>query len=108
MLKLRIRLLTTALLLAFSLSCSALLFPLPQAVHTAAPETVTVQPETVPPLYELRSEEGEICIYHSGKLFRHTGVFVSSLPREDRALLEEGIAADSDQALASLLEDLCS
>ncbi|MCD8335500.1 MAG: hypothetical protein LUC35_09235 [Clostridiales bacterium] len=47
-------------------------------------------------------------MFRRGSLLTHTGVLAASLPREDRALLEAGIAAESDQELASLIEDLCS
>ncbi|MCC8074585.1 MAG: hypothetical protein LIO95_01350 [Clostridiales bacterium] len=112
MLKLRFALLLTAFSLALTLSCAALSSPWPQAVATAAETAIVASADEpsveVVPLYELRSVDGEICVFRNGSLLTHTGVLVSSLPREDRALLEEGIAAESDQELASLLEDLCS
>ncbi|MCD8353936.1 MAG: hypothetical protein LUC47_06455 [Clostridiales bacterium] len=114
MLKLRFALLLTAFSLALTLSCAALSSPWPQAVETAAETALAAasaddEPngEAVP-LYELRSVDGEICVFRSGDLLTHTGVLTASLPREDRALLEAGIGAKSDQELASLLEDLCS
>lgn len=111
--KLRFALLLTAFCLALSLSCAALSSPWPQAVETAAETALVTETDTAPdseaiPLYELRSVDGEICVFRRGSLLTHTGVLVSSLPREDRALLEVGIAAESDQELASLIEDLCS
>lgn len=111
--KLRACLLLSALWLASSLSLSALFMPSPQAVHTASQEQVTLQtapdaPASSPAHYELRATEGEVCVYQDGSLLQRTGVAVSSLPKEDRALLENGIAVDSMQALTSLLEDLCS
>lgn len=107
MLKLRAGLLLTALTLAIPLTFAALLLPASQAVDTCSPETLTLRQIQVP-LYELRDEGGEIWIYRRGQPHRPTGVSVASLPGEDRALLEEGIAADSEQTLTSLLEDLCS
>ncbi|MCD8052206.1 MAG: hypothetical protein LUE89_11110 [Clostridiales bacterium] len=111
--KLRFALLLTAFSLALTLSCAALSSPWPQAVETAAETALAAASadestgEAVP-LYELRSVDGEICVFRSGDLLTHTGVLTASLPREDRALLEAGIPAESDQELASLLEDLCS
>ncbi|MCD8147934.1 MAG: hypothetical protein LUD84_11785 [Clostridiales bacterium] len=111
--KLRFALLLTAFCLALSLSCAALSSPWPQAVETGAETALVTESADEPsgeavPLYELRSVDGEICVFRCGSLLTHTGVLVSSLPQEDRALLEAGIAAESDQELASLIEDLCS
>ncbi|MCD8189259.1 MAG: hypothetical protein LUD78_03405 [Clostridiales bacterium] len=111
--KLRFALLMTAFCLALALSCAALSSPWPQAVEAAAETALVTETDTAPdaetvPLYELRSVDGEICVFRSGSLLTHTGVLAATLPKEDRALLEEGIAAQSDQELASLLEDLCS
>lgn len=111
MIKIRACLLLLAIYLASALSLSAVLLPPPQqAVHTAAPEQVILQdvPDDPSPCYELRADGGEVCVYQNGSLLRRTGVAVSSLPKEDRALLEQGITVDSIQALTSLLEDLCS
>lgn len=113
MMKLRAVVLLTAFCLALSLSCAALSSPWPQAAETAASTVVVSEPAGAPigeaaPLYELRSVDGEICVFRRGSLLTHTGVLVASLPRGDRALLEAGIAAESDQELASLIEDLCS
>lgn len=111
--KLRFALLLTAFSLALSLSCAALSSPWPQSVETAAQTSVVSASsdeaaQTAIPLYELRSVDGEICVFRSGSLLTHTGVLTATLPREDRALLEAGISAETDQELASLLEDLCS
>ena len=110
--KLRFALLLTAFSLALTLSCAALSSPWPQAVETAAEAALAASADEpsgeAVPLYELRGVDGEICVFRSGSLLTHTGVLTASLPREDRALLEAGIAAHSDQELASLLEDLCS
>ncbi len=111
--KLRFALLLTAFSLALSLSCAALSSPRPQAVEASAETSIVAASADEPtgeavPLYELRSVDGEICVFRSGSLLTHTGVLTATLPREDRALLEVGIAAHSDQELASLIEDLCS
>ncbi|GEM_PF-2687269 len=123
--KLRFSLLAIALTLAAALSVSALLYAASPAVSASSAEQVTAaeappppqeQPADVPeespaapePLYVLRDVDGELCIFRNSRLLRHTGVYTASLPREDRELLAGGIAAGSEQALASLLEDLCS
>lgn len=87
--------------------------------YTPAPEQQVVEPvqglelpeepaPEQPPMYELRSVDGELCIFRGKTLIRSTGVYTLALPKEDRELLENGIAAASEEALASLLEDLCS
>jgi hypothetical protein len=60
------------------------------------------------PDYVLRSADGELCVFQGSRLLHRTGVYTRTLPREDQAHLEKGISADSQEALASLLEDLCS
>lgn len=74
---------------------------------TAAQLTVN-DAEEAHPLYVLRSDAGELCVFQDERIIRRTGVFISSLPEEDRSLLEVGIAAGSEQVLTGLLEDLCS
>lgn len=115
MLTIRIRLLAVALCTALLLSVSALMFSVSarqghaQAVSANVHEELTLlEEEPSSPLYVLRAEAGEICVFRNDQLIRHTGVAVSSLPAEDRTLLEAGIAASSEAALTALLEDLCS
>lgn len=84
----------------------AALLPTPQT-EVMAPQTVTEE-DAPPPCYVLRTDRGEVCIFEGDTLLRRTGVAVSSLPAEDRESLSIGIAASSQEALSSLLEDLCS
>lgn len=106
-LPLRFTILLYSAALAISLSVTALL----PSSHTQvlSPQSMTVEQEEQPPvIYVLKADAGELCIFKGSELLRRTGVFVSSLPEEDRFSLEAGITASSQQALTSLLEDLCS
>ncbi len=110
--KLKLFLLSLSLLAASALLTAALLWS-PGAPRSAlepvegirAPESTE---QEAPAVYQLRSVDGELCIFQGRKLLRRTGVYTLSLPSEDRELLESGISAASQEALASLLEDLCS
>lgn len=100
----------TVLLYSFALAvsmCFALLLP-PAPLEVMEPQRVTIETEKAPLCYVLRTDHGELCIFQGENLIRRTGVAVSSLPAEDRTALENGITATSQQALSSLLEDLCS
>lgn len=118
MLNIRIRLLAGAFCTALLLSAFALLLSVSadqgqaQAVSANTHQELTLLEETEEidalPLYILRSKDGEICVFRDEELIHRTGVAVSSLPAEDRTMLEAGIAASSEAALTALLEDLCS
>lgn len=102
--------LSAAVCAATALLTAALLWrPAPE--HSALEPVHTLRlpaPAEAEPVYVLRSVDGELCVFRGGCLLRRTGVYTLALPREDRALLEDGISAASQEALASLLEDLCS
>ncbi len=88
----------------------------PAAQAAAAPEAEPETEEAAEPAspqaaaegYVLRAVEGEICLCLDGTVVLRTGVAAATLPREDRAALEEGIAVRSREELAALLEDLSS
>jgi hypothetical protein len=118
-LSLRMLALSAAFCAAATLGTAALLWTgSPAAAETSRSATVHLSPaqptqdERAPsdpaPLYVLRSVNDELCISRGQTLLRRTGVSTLSLPREDREMLSNGIAAASQEALASLLEDLCS
>lgn len=106
--------LSAALVLAIVTASSALFYPDLTAHSASAPapisdtQPVPIPEEEPPTLYVLRAQDGELCVFRNGELLRRTGVKTSALPAEDRAALENGISATSQQALTSLLEDLCS
>ena len=79
----------------------------PEPAHSPAAEANPAEPGP-PTIYQLRSVDGEVCVFRGRTLLHRTGVATRTLPREDRALLERGICAASQEALASLLEDYCS
>jgi hypothetical protein len=82
---------------------------IPESSHTTPKPAPAVKPHSVTePDYVLRSVDGELCVFRGSRLLHRTGVYARTLPREDQRELEEGISADSQEALASLLEDLCS
>ena len=107
---------------AAALFTTALLYsPPPVSAASGTTESVTLPtpvqkqpaerpaPEAeAPTIYQLRSMDGELCVFRGRTLLHRTGVDVRTLPREDRELLERGISAASQEALASLLEDLSS
>lgn len=102
--RIRYTVLALALILSAGSVSAAVVAPVffPQAEAVSAEEPV----ETV--TYELRVEEGEVCVYEGERLILRTGVAVASLPASDRALLEGGIVASSAEELTRLLEDLTS
>lgn len=121
----RLLALSVCLCAAAALFTAALLWTPPDARSAAGTEQTVVIPqpepgqgadtpsedpsEPLPPtIYVLRSVDGELCVFRGRKLLRRTGVRTSTLPREDRTMLETGISAGSQEALASLLEDLSS
>lgn len=75
------------------------------APEPAPPDDEASDPSTI---YVLRSVDGELCVFRGRTLLHRTGVYTSTLPREDQLLLDTGISAASQEALASLLEDMCS
>jgi hypothetical protein len=82
---------------------------IPEGTHaTPEPAPAANAPRVTEPDYVLRSADGELCVFQGSRLLHRTGVYTRTLPREDQAHLEKGISADSQEALASLLEDLCS
>lgn len=112
--KLKLFALSAALCAASALLTAALLWsPSPQRSALEPVRDLQVpaaeSPEhSDPGVYVLRSMDGELCVFRNRTLLRRTGVYTLTLPREDRELLENGISAASQEALASLLEDLCS
>ena len=60
-----------------------------------------------PPKYLVRESGGIVAVYsgQSGELITSIDYPVAGLPRADRVLLSEGIAVESDDELAMLLED---
>ena len=113
--------LSVAFCAAAALCTAALLYrPIPISAASGSTQSVTLPapaanslkeptPEPEPPtVYQLRSVDGELCVFRGRTLLHRTGVDVRTLPREDRELLERGISAASQEALASLLEDLSS
>ena len=60
-----------------------------------------------PPKYLVRESDGIVAVYSgvSGELITSIDDPVAGLPRADRDLLSDGIAVESDDELAMLLED---
>ena len=60
--------------------------------------------------YIVREQGGYVAVFSSNpsRLLEVTAIPVSTLPKADRALLSQGIAAADRQALLTLLEDLNS
>ena len=60
--------------------------------------------------YILKEQDGYVAVFSSNnrQLLEMTAIPVSSLRQADRALLEDGITADSHEALLLLLEDFNS
>ena len=60
-----------------------------------------------PPKYLVRESDGIVAVYSgvSGELITAIDYPVAGLPRADRDLLSDGIAVESDDELAMLLED---
>jgi len=60
--------------------------------------------------YILKERNGYVAVFSSktDQLLEMTSIPVGSLREGDQALLESGIAADSDEALLTLLEDFNS
>lgn len=104
---LRFALLLYSAVLAISLSAAALI---PESkLEAMSPEPLSISEEQeTPMIYILKTDEGELCIFQGKTLIQRTGVAVSTLPEDDRFSLEAGICASSEEALTSLLEDLCS
>ncbi len=60
--------------------------------------------------YILKERNGYVAVFSSKdhQLLEMTAIPVSSLRKADRSLLEDGITADSEEALLQLLEDFNS
>ena len=60
-----------------------------------------------PPKYLVRESDGIVAVYSgvSGELITAIDYPVAGLPRADRDLLSDGIAVESDDELAMLIED---
>ncbi len=83
----------------------------PVPADGTAPETDKTAEDTAAaafPDYTLCAVDGEVCLCLEGEVVLHTGVAVSTLPQQDRAALEAGIAVTSQAELTALLEDLGS
>lgn len=102
--KLRCTVLALSLVLSAGCISTALILPLmlPQSKSVSTEDEISV------PVYILRAQDGEICVYENDQLVLHTGVAVASLPTSDQTLLDGGIAASSPAELTQLLEDLTS
>ena len=92
---------------AFSV-CAAATHPAASPTALAVPTALSPAPTVQTPSYLLLDHQGELCVFSEGRLLQRTGIPVSALPAADRALLGQGIPAESRQALYALLEDLAS
>ena len=64
---------------------------------------------TEPPIeYTIKSHKGRIGIFEDSKLSYLLDVYINTLPKTDRDLLEEGIIVYSDSELHSIIEDYTS
>ncbi|MBQ3285465.1 MAG: hypothetical protein IJH40_07470 [Ruminococcus sp.] len=52
--------------------------------------------------------DDRVAVFRDGILYLKTETLLSSLPKSDRARLEEGIHVDSIKELKELLQDYCS
>ena len=52
--------------------------------------------------------DDRVAVFHDGVLYLKTETLTSSLPKSDRAKIEEGIHVDSVKELKKLLQDYCS
>lgn len=62
---------------------------------------------SVSPPFVVKAYQGQICVFQADQTLpaQNTGIWVSTLPDEDQALLENGISVSSQKELSSLLED---
>lgn len=74
----------------------------PQSAADSAART------TVESGYRIGVSEGNVAVFRDGKLCMRTDTPLSSLPKSDRARLEEGVYIDSVKELKERLEDYCS
>ncbi len=80
-------------------------------VYVYVPETGKEESSETEPTSELigwtlKEHQGQIGIFQKdGTLIRVIETYVKTLPEADRSMLEEGIYADTEQALRSLIED---
>lgn len=97
----------------FLLACVFVLFI---ANFTSEKDTdnIAVDPNTdikkIDTYYIVKDYNGNIAVFESDKdaPFRITEVRVSELPSADKALLEKGIQASTQEELNRILEDYCS
>ena len=58
--------------------------------------------------YLITQQDGFVVIYKGGELVMKTDTTVDSLPKSDRAKIEEGVRVNSLKELKQLVEDYCS
>jgi len=56
-------------------------------------------------VYTVKSYEGRIGVFENGELSYLLDVYVNTLPKTDRRLLEEGVVAYSEEELRDIIED---
>ncbi|MDD4715816.1 MAG: hypothetical protein PHT34_04635 [Oscillospiraceae bacterium] len=114
--KTRLVICAAALLLALCTLCTAGVHQIKTSVpqNTAASalsagqKTLTLSGrEAAKALYVVKEYQGQICVFSPGENLPEltTGIPADTLRAGDRLLLKKGIQVDSQEALASLLED---
>lgn len=113
--KTRLVLCVAALLIALCTLGTAMVYQIGALQPENAPAGSVSQQKTLAlagqygenPLYIVREYEGQICVFlPEGSMPElMTGIQVSTLPSKDQRMLQEGIGVESQEALASILED---